>query len=195
MGSVIWNLLLEVFVANGIFEFNVQDITGKPVQLDQYKGKVLLIVNTASKCGLTPQYEGLEGLYEKYKVQGLEVLGFPANEFAGQEPGSNEEINSFCQMKFGIKFPMFSKIVVKGEGQHPLYKHLTEAQPTATKNADSNFEKKLIDFGQVRLNPSDVLWNFEKFLVSRDGKVIARFAPDMAPSDATLVKALEQALG
>jgi glutathione peroxidase len=195
MGSIIWNLLLEVFVANGIFDFNVQDITGKPVQLNQFKGKVLLIVNTASKCGLTPQYEGLEGLYEKYKAQGLEVLGFPANEFLAQEPGSNEEINSFCQMKFGIKFPMFSKIVVKGEGQHPLYKHLTEAQPTAIKNPESGFEKKLADFGQVRLNPSDVLWNFEKFLISRDGKVIARFAPDMAPSDTLLVKALEQALG
>ena len=182
-------------MSNEIYGFKVQDITGKPVQLDQYKGKVLLIVNTASKCGLTPQYEGLESLYEKYKAQGLEVLGFPANEFAGQEPGTNEEIQSFCNMKFGIKFPMFSKIVVKGEGQHPLYKYLTQAQPTALKSADSKFEQKLEGFGQKRLNPNDILWNFEKFLIGRDGKVVARFAPDMEPSDAVLTKTLEQTLG
>ncbi len=181
-------------MSGNVYGFKVSDITGKPVQLEQYKGKVLLIVNTASKCGLTPQYTGLESIYEKYKANGLEVLGFPANEFAGQEPGSNDEINEFCTMNFGIKFPMFSKIVVKGEGQHPLYNYLTQTVPHTVKNPDSNFEKKLNEYGEFRHNPSDVLWNFEKFLIGRDGQIVGRFAPDMNPQDDILTKAIEKAL-
>jgi len=181
-------------MATDVFGFKVSDITGQPTQLEQYKGKVMLIVNVASKCGLTPQYEGLESLYEQYKGKGLEVLGFPANEFAGQEPGSNEEINEFCKMKFGVKFPMFSKIAVKGADQHPLYKYLTDTQPITTKNPDSNFEKKLQEYGEVRHNPKDVLWNFEKFLIGRDGKIAGRFSPEMNPNDPILLRAIETAL-
>lgn len=181
-------------MSEGIYGFTVQDINGKTLPLTEFKGKVLLIVNTASQCGLTPQYEGLENIYETYRARGLEVLGFPANEFAGQEPGTNAEIKEFCQLKFGIKFPMFSKIVVKGEGQHPLYKYLTQTQPRATLPAGSQFEQKLAGHGLVRQNAEDVLWNFEKFLVGRDGKVVGRFAPDMLPNDALLSKAIEQAL-
>lgn len=181
-------------MSGNVYGFKVSDISGKPVQLEQYKGKVLLIVNTASKCGLTPQYEGLESLYGKYKTAGLEVLGFPANEFAGQEPGTEEEIKEFCTMNFGVKFPLFSKIVVKGEGQHPLYNYLTQTLPHTVKNPDSTFEKKLNDYGEVRLHPQDVLWNFEKFLIDREGKVVGRFAPDMNPQDEILTKAIEKAL-
>ncbi|MDG0816417.1 glutathione peroxidase [Bdellovibrio svalbardensis] len=181
-------------MSGNVHDFKVADISGKPVQLEQYKGKVLLIVNTASKCGLTPQYTDLASLYEKYKNNGLEILGFPANEFAGQEPGSNDEIKDFCTMNFGIKFPMFSKVVVKGEGQHPLYNYLTQTIPHTTKNPDSHFEKTLNEYGEFRTNPSDVLWNFEKFLIGRDGKVVGRFAPDMNPHDEILTKAIEKAL-
>lgn len=177
-----------------VFDFKVSDISGKETQLGQYKGKVLLIVNTASECGLTPQYEGLEKLYAKYRANGLEVLGFPANEFGAQEPGTNAEIKDFCQMKFGIQFPMFAKIVVKGPGQHPLYKYLTETQPVTTKNPDSKFEQQLKEYGEVRHNPQDILWNFEKFLIGRDGKIVGRFSPEMNPDDKTLVQAIEKAL-
>lgn len=177
-----------------VFDIKVSDILGKDVKLEQYKGKVLLIVNTASECGLTPQYEGLEDLYQQYRAKGLEVLGFPANEFGAQEPGTNAEIKDFCQMKFGIKFPMFAKIVVKGAGQHPLYKLLTDTRPEATKNPGSNFEQQLKEYGEVREKAQDVLWNFEKFLISRDGNIIGRFSPEMNPQDKTLVEAIEKAL-
>lgn len=181
-------------MAGNVFDFKVTDITGKDLQLGQYKGKVMLIVNTASECGLTPQYEGLEKLYAKYRANGLEVLGFPANEFGAQEPGTNAEIKDFCQMKFGIQFPMFAKVVVKGPGQHPLYKFLTQTQPQATTNPDSKFEQQLKEYGEVRTNPQDILWNFEKFLIGRNGEVIGRFSPEMNPDDKTLVQAIEKAL-
>lgn len=180
---------------NNVYGFKLEDINGTPSSLAQYKGKALLIVNVASQCGLTPQYEGLEALYEKYQKQGLEILGFPANEFAAQEPGTNAEIKDFCVMKFGIKFPLFAKIVVKGENQHPLYKFLTSAQKQATTSPGSNFEQVLEGYGEKRTNPLDVLWNFEKFLIARDGVVIGRFAPDMEPNDELLVSAIESALG
>jgi glutathione peroxidase len=181
-------------MAANIFDFKVSDISGKDLKLEQYKGKVLLIVNTASECGLTPQYEGLENLYQQYRAKGLEVLGFPANEFGAQEPGSNAEIKDFCQMKFGIKFPMFAKIVVKGEGQHPLYKFMTETQPETIKTPQSKFEQQLVEYGEVRENPKDILWNFEKFLISRDGKIMGRYSPEMNPQDQILVQAIEKAL-
>lgn len=177
-----------------IYDIPVNRIDGQSTTLSDYKGKVLLIVNTASKCGLTPQYEGLEKIYEKYKAQGLEVLGFPANEFLGQEPGSNAEISQFCEMKFGIKFPLFEKIVVKGEGQHPLYKFLTESKPQATKNPEGNLEKKLTDIGQAPKKPNDILWNFEKFIIGRDGQIVDRFAPDVAPENPLLVQSIEKSL-
>ena len=181
-------------MAGNIFDFKVSDILGKDLTLEQYKGKVLLIVNTASECGLTPQYETLEALYEQYRAKGLEVLGFPANEFGAQEPGTNAEIKDFCQMKFGIKFPMFAKIVVKGEGQHPLYRFLTDTQPETTKNPQSTFEQQLKEYGEVRQNPKDILWNFEKFLIGRDGKIVGRFSPEMNPKDPILLQAIEKAL-
>lgn len=156
----------------GVHAFSVKRIDGTPVKLSAYQGRVLLIVNTASKCGLTPQYEGLEKLHATYGKQGLSVLGFPANDFFGQEPGSNAEIQQFCQSSFGVKFDMFEKIVVKGRGQAPLYRYLTETEPHA---------------GQVR-------WNFEKFLVGRDGRVVARFEPRTKPTDPAVIKAIEAEL-
>lgn len=177
-----------------IYAIPLDDINGKSMSLEVFRGKVLLIVNVASKCGLTPQYEALERIYEKYRTKGFEVLGFPANEFLAQEPGSNAEILKFCEMKFGIKFLMFSKIVVRGNGIHPLYTHLTTTLPTATKQVESDFEQRLEGFGQKRSKPEDILWNFEKFLVSRTGEVIGRFAPDVKPDDPLLTNAIEKAL-
>lgn len=150
----------------------MKKIDGSSVDLSQYKGKTVLIVNVASKCGHTPQYKGLQSLYEKYKERGLVVLGFPANEFGGQEPGSDAEIATFCSSKYGVTFDMFSKIVVKGQGMAPLYKTLTESSKPA----------------------GDVKWNFEKFLIGRDGKIAGRFASGISPDDPALVKAIEAAL-
>lgn len=178
-----------------IYDFSVKHIDGKQVSLSEYKGKVLLLVNVASKCGLTPQYESLEKIYEEYQIKGFEVLGFPANEFGAQEPGTNSEIQQFCQTKFGVKFPMFEKIVVKGAGQHPLYHYMTEVQPQAELSAQGNsFEEKLKNYGVIRQHQQDILWNFEKFLVNKKGEVVARFSPDMAPDDPKIKKAIEQAL-
>ena len=153
-------------------DFKVKTIDGKEVALDKYKGKVVLIVNVASKCGLTPQYDGLEKLYTKYKDKDFVILGFPANEFGRQEPGTNEEIKKFCTGKYNVDFDMFSKIVVKGKGQHPLYKYLTShAKPTG-----------------------DIQWNFEKFLIGRDGQIAARFSPKVEPESDDVVKAVETEL-
>lgn len=181
-------------MASPIYEFQIKKIDGAPARLADYRGRVLLVVNVASKCGLTPQYEGLEKIYEKYHEQGLEVLGFPANEFGAQEPGSNAEIQEFCRSNFGVKFPMFEKIVVKGDGQHPLYRYLTDVKPQAQVKAGTDFEGKLKGYGVTRERPNDILWNFEKFLIGRDGRVIARFNPDIAPDDAMVTGAVEQAL-
>ena len=169
-------------MADTILDIPVNHIDGKAGSLGEFKGKVVLVVNVASKCGLTPQYEGLEKLYETYGDKGLVVAGFPANEFAGQEPGSNAEIADFCQTSFGVKFPMFEKIVVKGEGQHPLYANLTKAIPVAEGAGD-------------RAPPDgSVMWNFEKFLVSSSGEVVGRFAPMMKPEDPALIAAIESEL-
>ena len=177
-----------------IYDFAIAKIDGKASSLGEYKNKVLLIVNVASKCGLTPQYEALEKMYEQYHEKGFEVLGFPANEFGSQEPGTNAEIQQFCTMNFGVKFPMFQKIVVKGAGQHPLYQYLTSTQPTAQKPKDSQFEEKLADYGVTRENKADILWNFEKFLVNRQGQVVTRFSPDVTPDDPAIKQAIEAAL-
>jgi glutathione peroxidase len=161
--------------ASSVLDFHVKDIEGKDVDLASYKGKVLLIVNTASQCGLTPQYKDLEAIYEKYKDQGLEILAFPANEFGGQEPGSNKEIKEFCSTKYKVSFPLFSKVVVKGEGIDPLFDYLT-SDATNPKFA-----------GEIK-------WNFNKFLVNRKGEVIARFEPKVKPSTGPVTGTIEKAL-
>lgn len=181
-------------MANEIYDIPVKTIDGTETNLGEFKDKVLLVVNVASKCGLTPQYEGLEKLYENYQERGLEVLGFPANNFMGQEPGTEAEIKDFCDTNFNVKFPLFSKISVKGEDQHPLYRYLTETKPATDVN-DGAFEKKLKGFGSERSKPSEVLWNFEKFLVGKNGEVVARFAPDVTAEDARLVEKVEEELG
>jgi glutathione peroxidase len=179
-------------MADSIYDTAVDKIDGTHTKLDAYRGKVLLIVNVASKCGLTPQYQGLEALYEAKRQQGLEILGFPANDFGSQEPGTNAEIASFCSLSYGVKFPMFSKISVKGSSQHPLYRRLTSAKPQALDAA--SMREKLKGYGIDPGAPADVLWNFEKFLLGRDGTVVERFSPDIAPNDARLLAAIDREL-
>lgn len=178
-----------------LYQIPLRRIDGSETSLADFQGKVLLIVNVASECGLTPQYEGLEKLYETHRDRGLEVLGFPANEFGAQEPGTNAEIMEFCRTTFGVKFPMFEKIVVKGAGIHPLYRTLTQAQPKADSLGDDSFAQKLADYGIQQAQPDDVSWNFEKFLVDREGRVVHRFAPSVKPEDPKFVAAIEAALG
>ena len=168
-----------------IYDIPLRRIDGTPATLDAYKGDVLLIVNVASKCGKTPQYEGLEALYKAKHDKGFAVLGFPCNQFGGQEPGTEAEIEQFCRTIYGVEFPMFAKLDVKGPDQHPLYKALTEAQPKRSLSPAISSPKPV---------DGDVRWNFEKFLVSRDGKVIGRYDPDVTPGDAVLTGAIEAAL-
>jgi glutathione peroxidase len=177
-----------------VYDIPVQKITCEDASLAEFKGKVLLVVNVASKCGLTPQYEGLEKVYEQYRGQGLVIAGFPANDFKSQEPGSNEEIQSFCTSNFGVKFPMFSKITVVGTEKHPLYAALIAAQPKAVSLSEVPFREKLKGYG-IETNPDpELLWNFEKFLVSREGEVTKRFAPDTAPDAPELIAAIKAEL-
>jgi glutathione peroxidase len=177
-----------------LYDIPIRRIDGSDTSLGDYKGKVMLVVNVASKCGLTPQYADLEKTYESYRDRGLVVLGFPANEFASQEPGTNQEIQQFCQSKFGVQFPMFEKIVVKGDGQHPLYRELIGQCPKATAKPDSALRKTLDSHGLGPKNDTDIMWNFEKFLINRQGKVVARFAPDFNPADAEVKNAIEAEL-
>ena len=170
----------------------LKTIDGAAASLGDHAGKVLLVVNVASKCGLTPQYAGLETLYRKYRDQGFEVLGFPANDFGAQEPGTDAEIAAFCATSYDVDFPMFAKISVAGEDKHPLYAALTEAQPAAA--GTGTFRERLKGYGMTPNPEPEVLWNFEKFLVGRDGDVVARFSPDMAPDDAKIVTAIETEL-
>lgn len=167
--------LPEGMASKTVHDFTADNIDGEPTPLSVYKGKVLLIVNTASRCGFTKQYEGLQALYEKFKDDGLVVLGFPSNDFMGQEPGSNEEIKQFCESRFEVTFPMFEKIVVKGKGQHPLFFYLTDKRTNP-------------EFGGA------ISWNFNKFLVNREGQVIARFGSRAAPESEEVVRAIETAL-
>lgn len=162
-------------VAASLYEIPVRDIDGKEMTLGVYRGKVLLIVNVASRCGFTGQYAGLQKLYATYGERGLVVLGFPSNDFLGQEPGTNGEIKEFCSLKYRVTFPMFEKVAVKGKEMHPLYRFLTE------KASDPAFAGK-------------ITWNFNKFLVGRDGKVVARFGSRTAPEDKGLLEALEKAI-
>lgn len=167
-------------------------IGGEPDALANHAGKVLLIVNVASKCGLTPQYEGLEALYRAKQAEGLEVLAFPANNFNGQEPGADDEIASFCKTSYDVTFPLYAKISVKGEDIHPLYAGLTALKPQAT--GDGPMRERLKGYGIATGGPGEVVWNFEKFLVGRDGQVIDRFAPDIDAADPRLVSAVDKAL-
>ena len=160
----------------GIYDFKVNDIHGKPVKLDAFKGKVLLVVNTASQCGFTPQYKGLETLYEKYRARGLEILGFPCNQFGAQEPGNSDEIAGFCSKNYGVSFPMFAKIDVNGPNEHPLYATLKSRAPGV-------------------LGTTAIKWNFTKFLVGRDGTVLTRYASRDTPEDIETDAAFVTALG
>ena len=179
-----YQLLLATGMAVGISttlpaasfgDFSATDIDGKPVALSSFAGKAVLVVNTASRCGFTPQYEGLEALYERYKNSGLVILGFPSNDFLGQEPGNEQEIKNFCTLNYNVSFPMFSKIKVNGKSAHPLYQWMTD------KGSNPQFGGK-------------ITWNFNKFLIGPDGKVLARFDSAVKPDDPKLVQAIEAAL-
>jgi glutathione peroxidase len=160
----------SLFGASSVHEFTLNSIDGIPAPLSAYQGKVVLIVNVASRCGFTPQYAGLEALYEKYKDRGFVILGFPANNFGGQEPGTNEEIKTFCSSKYNVTFPMYSKISVKGDDKAPLYQFLTDT------------------------TGGEIQWNFTKVLVDKNGKVIARFEPKVTPESPDVAEAIEKAL-
>jgi glutathione peroxidase len=177
-----------------ILDIPVRKITGADTTLGEFKGKVLLVVNVASKCGLTPQYEGLEKIYEQYKGQGLVVAGFPANDFKSQEPGTEDEIQAFCTTNYGVKFPMFSKITVVGAEKHPLYAALIAAKPKAVNLSEVPFREKLKGYGIDANAEPELTWNFEKFLVGRSGEVVQRFAPDTQPDAPALVAAIEAEL-
>jgi glutathione peroxidase len=182
-----------------IYDIPVNKITGEGTSLADYRGKVLLLVNVASKCGLTPQYDALEKLYSRFKDSGFVVCGFPANDFGAQEPGSNEDIQTFCRSTFGVDFPMFSKVPVTGPDTHPLYQTLIAAQPKAIGPTRDSFRENLNNFlknnHNATTNPEPgILWNFEKFLIDRNGNVAARFSPEVLPDDPTVVGAIETAL-
>lgn len=179
-------------MTSALLETPVKDIEGKEDTLKSYAGKVLLVVNVASKCGLTPQYKGLEELYQAKKGEGLEILGFPANDFNGQEPGTEEEIKSFCSTNYDIHFPLFGKISVLKEGKHPLYEKLKQAMPKAV--GDGPMREKLKGYGISANEAPEILWNFEKFLIGRNGEVVARFAPDVTADDPRLVAAIDAEL-
>jgi glutathione peroxidase len=186
--------ILEVFAMNkSVYEFTVNRIDGTKSELKDYKGKVLLIVNVASKCGLTGQYDGLEKIYEKYQEKGFTVLGFPANEFLGQEPGTNQEIKEFCRTKFGVKFPMHEKIIVKGKGLHPLYAYLTTAKKDSTLKPNGTLIERLLSKNLLG-EAHDIKWNFEKFLIGKNGEILERFSPELDPQDPIIINAIEKAL-
>ncbi len=172
----------------------VRTIDGQPSSLGAYAGKVRLVVNVASKCGLTPQYTALQALYDKYRGRGLEILGFPANEFGAQEPGTDAEIREFCSTQYDVTFPLFGKVVVKGPGQHPLYAALTTTRPEARQLPGHDFRAQLQGHGIDVGAPNDITWNFEKFLVDRHGEVVERFAPNVTPEMDFLVAAVEREL-
>ena len=167
-------MVTPAFAASSMYDFTLPSIDGDPMPLANFKGKVVLLVNVASKCGFTPQYKGLEALYEKYKDQGFVILGFPANNFGSQEPGTNQEIKTFCSTKYNVSFPMYAKVSVKGADQTPLYQYLTtKADPT---------------------HSGDIKWNFTKFLVDRDGRVVQRFESAVTPDSPEVISAVEKEL-
>jgi glutathione peroxidase len=171
----------------------LKTIDGRDASLGDHAGKVLLVVNVASKCGLTPQYDGLEKLHEGMSDKGFAVLGFPANDFGAQEPGSNDEIADFCRTNFSVSFPMYEKIAVTGADKHPLFAALTSAKPDTDNDAEP-FRERLKGFGMTPNEAPELLWNFEKFLIGKDGQVAGRFAPTTAPDAPELVAAIEAEL-
>jgi glutathione peroxidase len=174
IGLVALLMTASLFAASSIYEFTLPSIDGKPLPLANFKGKAVLVVNVASRCGFTPQYSALESTYEKFKDQGFVILGFPANNFGSQEPGTNQEIKTFCQTKYSVSFPMYAKVSVTGDDQTPLYAYLTkQANPALT---------------------GDIKWNFTKFLVDRNGNVVKRFEPDVTPDSPEVIAAIEKAL-
>jgi glutathione peroxidase len=179
-------------MAVSLYDIPLKKIDGTDATLGEHRGEVLLVVNVASKCGLTPQYEGLEKLHEKYRGRKFSVLGFPANDFAGQEPGTNEEIQQFCSTKYNVQFPLYGKIPVTGDAKHPLYKHLTESKPE-TEGREA-MEKMLRGYKMEPTTKPEVVWNFEKFLIDRNGRVVRRFSPDTTPDAEALVSAIEAEL-
>ena len=168
-----------------VYDFKVKTIDGEEIKLDYYKDKVLVIVNTASKCGFTPQYSELEKLYEKYNDKGLEILGFPCNQFGEQEPGTSDEIKSFCLINYGVSFPLFEKVDVKGDNPHPLFNYLTNSAPFKGLDENHPIGKKLIEFISTKLpeelKGDSIKWNFTKFLINRKGNVVNRFEPTIEP--------------
>jgi glutathione peroxidase len=176
-----------------IQQIPLQTIDGAAATLGDFQGDVLLVVNVASKCGLTPQYEALEAVHERFRDQGFSVVGFPANDFGAQEPGTNEEISEFCGTTYGVQFPLFSKIVVTGQDKHPLYAELTTAVPEA-EGDKQGFRDNLKGYGMTPTEDPEILWNFEKFLVSRNGEVVARFAPSVVPDDELITSAVQREL-
>lgn len=177
-----------------IFHTELETLDGEKTTLARWQGQVLLVVNVASKCGLTPQYAQLEELHKTWHDRGFSVLGFPCNQFLEQEPGSNQEIKLYCTTTWGVTFPMFSKIDVNGPQRHPLYTQLVAAQPEALAPPESGFRERMVSKGRAPKQRGDILWNFEKFLIDRQGNVVQRFSPDMTPDDALLVQHIEQAL-
>ncbi len=177
-----------------IYDTELVTLDGEKTTLAQWQGEVLLVVNVASKCGLTPQYAQLENLQKSWHDKGFNVLGFPCNAFLEQEPGSNEEIKTFCSTTYGVTFPMFSKIEVNGPHRHALYAQLVAAKPTAVTPEGSEFLARMSSKGRAPKQPGDILWNFEKFLIDREGQVIARFSPDMTPDDPFVLESIRQAL-
>lgn len=175
-----------------VYDIAVKTIQGQDTTLNQYEGKVLLIVNVASKCGLTSQYEGLQKLYSAQKAAGLEILAFPSNDFLAQEPGTDAEIQEFCSLNYQVDFPLFAKIPVVGEAKHPLYAALTQAIPARI--GEGPWFKDLVDYGLTPNEPPEVLWNFEKFLVAKNGEIVARFAPDITADDARILDAIKAEL-
>ena len=173
--GVLFLMSLTAMGASSVHEFSLKAIDGKPVPLSNFKGQIMLVVNVASQCGYTPQYEGLEKLYETYKSRGFVITGFPANNFGGQEPGTDTEIQTFCRSKYGVTFPMFSKISVAGGDKAPLYGFLTDRASNPKTGGE-------------------IQWNFTKFLIDRDGKVLQRFEPEVEPLSRELVSAVEAAL-
>lgn len=177
-----------------LLDIPVTRMDGTAATLGDFTGKVILVVNVASKCGFTPQYEGLEALYRENRERGLEVLGFPANDFGEQEPGSDAEISEFCTLNFGVDFPMFSKVVATGAQKHPLYQALIEAKPRVEFKENSSLLQYYKPKASGDATPDEVSWNFEKFLIDRHGNVVRRFAPDTEPQAPVILQAIETAL-
>lgn len=188
---------ISIFIPmNALFSIPFRRADKTETTLAEFRGRVLLLVNTASECGLTPQYDGLEKIHERFGPKGFSVLGFPANEFGAQEPGSDTQIQEFCRTQFGIKFPVFAKLAVKGPSQHPLYAHLTRQfpEPSTKGSALKNIIRKVVHSGSYTGDAGEITWNFEKFLISRAGEIVARFPPDVKPEDPWILGAIEAEL-